>query len=126
MKYKFNEFQIIHKLVDDDIKAGIVKPLKVNLFEASEIEQAFRFMASGKHIGKVLLKMRQNDDDTCSLPIKLMPRVYCNKDESYVIVGGLGGFGLELADWLILRGCRNLVMSSSRGVSNAYQASRIK
>jgi fatty acid synthase len=103
-----------------------VKPLKVNLFEASEIEQAFRFMASGKHIGKVLLKMRQNADDTCSLPIKMMPRVYCNKDESYIIVGGLGGFGLELADWLILRGCRKLVMSSSRGITNAYQASRIK
>lgn len=103
-----------------------MKPLKVNVFDASEIEQAFRFMASGKHIGKVLLKMRENADDTSSLPIKMIPRVYCSTEESFVIVGGLGGFGLELADWLILRGCRKLVLSSSRGVTNAYQASRIK
>lgn len=103
-----------------------MKPLKTNVFEASEIEEAFRFMASGKHIGKVLLKMRNNNVAVESLPLKVMSRVYCNANETYVIVGGLGGFGLELADWLVLRGCRKLVMSSSRGVTNAYQAVRIK
>ncbi len=119
-------FQATHKFVSDDIKKGVVKPLKVNIFEASAIEDAFRFMGSGKHIGKVLLKMRDNVNDTVSLPIKMMPRVYCSKEESYVIVGGLGGFGLELADWLILRGCTKLIMSSSRGITNSYQAARIK
>jgi fatty acid synthase len=103
-----------------------VKPLKVNVFEAAEIEQAFRFMGSGKHIGKVLLKMRDQPNNVQSLPIKMLPRVYCSQKETYILVGGLGGFGLELADWLILRGCRKLIMSSGRGVTNAYQASRIK
>lgn len=83
-------------------------------------------MASGKHIGKVLLKIRENVTDVKSLPISVLPRVYCDPNESFVLVGGLGGFGLELADWLILRGCRKLMLSSSRGVTNAYQASRIK
>jgi fatty acid synthase, animal type len=83
-------------------------------------------MGSGKHIGKVLLKIRENPTDEESLPISVLQRVYCDTNESFVIVGGLGGFGLELADWLILRGCRNLVMSSSRGVTNSYQESRIK
>ena len=103
-----------------------MKPLKITVFEASEIEEAFRFMASGKHIGKVILKMRKKTDDAESLHLKVMPRVYCNASETYVIVGGLGGFGLELADWLVLRGCKKLVLSSSRGVTNAYQAARIK
>lgn len=97
-----------------------------NVFEACEVEQAFRFMAGGKHIGKVLLKIRENATDVKSLPIAVMPRIYCDPNESHVLVGGLGGFGLELADWLILRGCRKLVLSSSRGVTNSYQASRIK
>jgi fatty acid synthase, animal type len=100
--------------------------LKTNLFEASEMEEAFRFMASGKHIGKVVLKIRENADDLESMPLKMRPRVYCNPDHTFVIVGGLGGFGLELADWLVLRGCRKLVLSSSRGITNAYQAARIK
>ncbi|KAG5675543.1 hypothetical protein PVAND_005439 [Polypedilum vanderplanki] len=120
------ELKIVQDLVTKDINAGIIKPLKTTVFEASEIEQAFRFMGSGKHIGKVLLKMRNNPDDIESLPIKLNPRVYCDAEETYVLVGGLGGFGLELADWLILRGCRKLLISSGRGITNAYQASRIK
>ena len=83
-------------------------------------------MVSGKHIGKVLLKMRNQPNDVQSLPIKVLPRVYCNPNESFILVGGLGGFGLELADWLILRGCRKLIMSTGTGVTNAYQAFRLK
>lgn len=82
-------------------------------------------MANGKHIGKVLLKIRE-DYESDSLPVKVQPRVYCNPEETFIIVGGLGGFGMELADWLISRGCRKLVLSSRRGISNNYQISRIK
>ncbi|XP_053693616.1 fatty acid synthase [Sabethes cyaneus] len=113
-------------MIEKDIQAGIIVPLKSNVFPASEIEQAFRYLASGKHVGKVLLKVRENPNDEESVPIAYLPRMYCNPDHSYVIAGGLGGFGLELADWLVLRGCRKLVMSSSRGISKAYQAYRIK
>lgn len=49
------------------------------------------------------------------------PRVYCEPDKSYVIAGGLGGFGLELADWLALRGARHLVLSSRKGLKSGYQ-----
>lgn len=50
----------------------------------------------------------------------------CHEDHVYVIVGGLGGFGLELADWLIMRGARKLVLTSRRGVSNGYQSTRLR
>lgn len=43
-----------------------------------------------------------------------------------MIVGGLGGFGLELADWLVLRGAKYLVLCSRRGVTDSYQQFRIK
>lgn len=122
----YSQTQMVRKLVDDGIIAGIVKPLKANVFDAGDIEQAFRFMASAKHIGKVLLKLRNIATDVESLPISVFPRVYCDYYDSYIIVGGLGGFGLELADWLILRGCKKLVLSSSRGITNSYQAARIK
>jgi fatty acid synthase, animal type len=83
-------------------------------------------LASGKHIGKVLLKIRENEADQTSLPIEVLPLVNCNPALSFIIPGGLGGFGLELADWLVLRGCRKLVLSSSRGITSSYQAFRIK
>lgn len=61
-----------------------------------------------------------------TLPITLIPKLYCNPEHSYIIAGGLGGFGLELADWLVLRGCRKLILSSRNGISQAYQAYKIR
>ncbi|KAL7037047.1 hypothetical protein ACKWTF_009050 [Chironomus riparius] len=117
---------VLQRLVERDIQAGIIKPLKTTVFNASELVEAFRFLASGKHVGKVLLKIRENENDVATLPISAIPRAYCNSYYTYIIPGGLGGFGLELADWLVLRGCRKLVLSSSRGITKQYQAYRIK
>ncbi|KFB44202.1 fatty acid synthase S-acetyltransferase [Anopheles sinensis] len=73
-----------------------------------------------------LIKERTNGrDDVASVPISYLPRVYCSPEKSMVIAGGLGGFGLELADWLIIRGCRKVLLSSSRGITKPYQQYRI-
>ncbi|XP_062548544.1 fatty acid synthase-like [Armigeres subalbatus] len=117
--------QRLHDLFKEALHAGIVKPLRTNVFEVAELEKAMRFLASGKHMGKVVIKLRENENDAMTLPISYYPHVFCNPDQVYVIVGGLGGFGLELADWLILRGCRKLVLSSSRGITKPYQEYRI-
>ncbi|XP_053661661.1 fatty acid synthase-like [Anopheles marshallii] len=117
--------QELHKLIVEDMSKGIVQPLPTSVFQAHEIEQAFRYLATAKHIGKVVLKIRDNEDDLASVPISFLPRVYCNPEQSFVIAGGLGGFGLELADWLIIRGCRKLLLSSSRGITKPYQQYRI-
>jgi fatty acid synthase len=42
------------------------------------------------------------------------------------ITGGLGGFGLELADWLVLRGARKLVLTSRHGPKTGYQSLRLR
>jgi fatty acid synthase, animal type len=107
----------------------MLKPLKTTVFEASEVQSAFRFLASGKHIGKVLIKVCDSDSASEShqtLPIAVKRQVFCNSSKSFIIAGGLGGFGLELSDLLVLRGCKNLILSSSRGITNGYQANRIK
>jgi len=38
----------------------------------------------------------------------------------------LGGFGLELADWLVLRGARKLVLSSRTGMRTGYQSLHVR
>lgn len=112
-------------MIQEGIENGIIVPLKTHVFEAHEVEQAFRFLASGKHIGKVLLKIRENETDNVTLPIQVTPCVYFNPLLSYIIPGGLGGFGLELADWMVLKGCKKLVLSSSQGITKSYQSYRI-
>lgn len=109
-------------LLKTAIQAGAVKPLPTIIFGVDEVEEAFRFMASGVHIGKVLIKVKEED---VSLPAAI-GRYYCDVEGCCVITGGLGGFGLELIDWLVKRGARKFVVSSRNGVKNGYQASRIR
>lgn len=112
--------------MQNDMNAGIIVPLKTTVFDASEVQQAFRFLASAKHIGKVLVKVRENEESHESLPISLQPRISFNPNLCYIIPGGLGGVGMEFADWMTMRECKKLVLSSSRGISSSYQNYRIR
>lgn len=116
----------ISELFENDLRAGVIRPLHATVFDVNEVEKAFRYLGTGKHVGKVVLKVCDDLSSPYSNPMKVLPRQYFNPNLVYVIVGGLGGFGLELADWMVVRGARKLVMSSSRGISNAYQTYRIK
>lgn len=49
----------------------------------------------------------------------------CNPQKSYVITGGLGGFGLELAQWLVERGAKKLVLTSRSGIRTGYQTRKV-
>ncbi len=50
--------------------------------------------------------------DPLDLPAR--PRSF-DPDGTYLVTGGLGGIGLHLADWLVDRGARHLVLTSRRG-----------
>ena len=49
-----------------------------------------------------------------------------HKEKSYVLVGGLGGFGLELGNWLVTRGARNIILTSRSGVKTGYQSLMVR
>ncbi|KAK8766988.1 hypothetical protein V5799_006227 [Amblyomma americanum] len=49
----------VRDLVREGILSGAVRPLEVNRFRWDQAEEAFRFMASGKHIGKIVLELRK-------------------------------------------------------------------
>ena len=112
----------LSNLIHRDIDRNFIQPLPVTDFPTYELEKAMRHMVGGKHMGKVVVQIR--DDHRNMLPVSVLPQVYFDADLVYVIIGGLGGFGLELADWMVLRGARKLVISSSRGFSNSYQKYR--
>lgn len=81
-------------------------------------------MAKGKHIGKVLINLTPSEK-SISRTNQLMsvkPRQSCDRNKVYLIVGGLGGFGLELANWLVSRGCKKLVITTRSGIKDGYQS----
>ncbi|XP_055550797.1 fatty acid synthase [Wyeomyia smithii] len=120
----------VTKLVSEGIKSGAVRPLPTSVFGDQQVEQAFRFMASGKHIGKVVLKIREEEKAKTVVPtpklVASIPRTYMHKEKSYILIGGLGGFGLELANWLVSRGATKIVLTSRSGIRTGYQSLMIR
>jgi amino acid adenylation domain-containing protein len=95
-----------------DVGEGTLSPLPHAVYPISEVAAAFRTMQQGKHIGKLVLSMRQR-------PPSIAPGdepVAFRADASYLITGGLGGFGLAVARWMVERGARHLVLVGRRGI----------
>ncbi|TRZ14389.1 hypothetical protein HGM15179_012680 [Zosterops borbonicus] len=125
------EWEVVSELLKKGIRDGVVKPLKSTVFDKEEVEAAFRFMAQGKHIGKVMIKVQDEEKEypvRKSEPVKIsaISRTSCPPTKSYIITGGLGGFGLELAQWLVERGAQKLILTSRSGIRTGYQAKRVE
>ncbi|XP_034083372.1 fatty acid synthase [Gymnodraco acuticeps] len=126
-----HEWEDVSKLLKEGIMGGVVQPLKTTVFERDQVEEAFRYMAQGKHIGKVLLQVCHEEKGSAvqtasRVSFPAICRTFCPPSYSYIITGGLGGFGLELAQWLTERGAHKLVLTSRSGIRNGYQAKRVR
>ncbi|KAL8163353.1 UNVERIFIED_CONTAM: hypothetical protein K2H54_018774 [Gekko kuhli] len=125
------DWEIVSDLLIKGIKDGVVKPLRTTVFNREEVEAAFRYMAQGKHIGKVVIKVNEEEKKSPAKDAKLpqlpaISRTSCPPNKSYIITGGLGGFGLELVQWLVERGAKKFVLTSRSGIRTGYQAKRVQ
>ncbi|XP_037571233.2 fatty acid synthase [Dermacentor silvarum] len=120
----------VAKLLNDGIASGAVKPLISTCFPRDEAVEAFRLIANGNSKGKVLIQVRSEEGCSSTGPspafaVEALPRVYLYESKTYIIVGGLSDIALELAEWLIDRGCRKLLLNSPFGVKTGFQRFRI-
>ena len=91
---------------------GSIEPAPTTIFPVSSAADAFQLMASGGHIGKIVLNMR----DQSAMIRRDKSRLA--KEATYLITGGLGGLGLVTAQALAHHGARHLVLTSRRNVSD--------
>jgi acyl carrier protein len=94
---------------------GILHPLPFRAFPANNVGAAFRLMAAGKHIGKVVVSLPETFLPRRGEP--MAPKFEIKSDGCYLITGAFGGFGKVLANWLVRGGARHLVLSSRSGAS---------
>ncbi|EHB09358.1 Fatty acid synthase [Heterocephalus glaber] len=124
------QWREVFGLLQAGIRDGVVQPLKCTVFPRAKVEDAFRYMAQGKHIGKVLVQVQEEERESGlqgaqPAPVAAISKTFCPPHKTYVIAGGLGGFGLELAQWLLQRGARKLVLTSRSGIRTGYQAKQV-
>ena len=105
----------------DYYRQGLVWPIKpVKVFEAFSIEDAFRYMQKGQHIGKIMVKM---PEDSAELPAALVKHtLVLRSDVSYLLVGGLGGLGKSISTWMVEHGARSLIYLSRSAEDSRHEA----
>ncbi|MXZ49611.1 MAG: SDR family NAD(P)-dependent oxidoreductase [Rhodobacteraceae bacterium] len=92
----------------DLLGQGHVKPLQINTYSFAEYEKAMRKMISGQHQGKLLLvppdKNKQNDLAVTDR------RPFLDPESTYLVTGGMGGFGLSVLTYLTRVGARHITL----------------
>jgi NADPH:quinone reductase-like Zn-dependent oxidoreductase/NADP-dependent 3-hydroxy acid dehydrogenase YdfG/acyl carrier protein len=97
-------------------REGALVPLPCREFSARQVVDAFRYMQQSRQIGKVVVDLRDarvpiRHTERKSAPLRLPEHA------TYLVTGGLTGFGLESARWLAARGAQNLVLLGRRGAA---------
>lgn len=114
--------QVIERFED-----GRLVPLPHKIFPIEQGIDAFRHMAQAKHIGKVVISMgalqRETDkpDNTAKESISSLSRGSIKAEATYLITGGLGALGLQVAQWLAQQGAKQLVLTGRRSPSETAQ-----
>lgn len=108
-------FQECCRLVHEGL---IVPPETVTELPYSEAEKGFRLLQMGKHTGKVVL-IPSPENRVPIVPAKYRNTRLFNPSKIYLLVGGLGGLGRTLAEWMVRKGARNLVFFSRSGAQKA-------
>ncbi len=106
--------------IGEGISRGHFTPLPRTTFAADDLTAAFRTLARGEHVGKVVVSLAP-PPSRIAPPRRSVPTVVA--DGTYLVTGGLTGFGLEVARWLVAHGARRLVLSSRRGADTPGAAS---
>ncbi|NPV90609.1 MAG: type I polyketide synthase [Firmicutes bacterium] len=93
---------------------GRFKAMPVQVFPAGKAPEAFRLMGQSRHIGKVVLDMR---DQEVPMLQGAQGSPQFKKDAVYLVTGGTSGLGLEAAKWMASRGAGHLVLVSRTGAT---------
>jgi NADPH:quinone reductase-like Zn-dependent oxidoreductase len=91
---------------------GELKPLPYRVFPMEEVASGFRHMAQAKHIGKIVILHPGSIEEQTSgaKNAAVGGQAAINTRGSYLITGGLGGLGLQVAHWLVAQGAKDLVL----------------
>lgn len=108
---------VIWSFLKAGLSNGEIQPITIDsVYHHSEIESAIRKMGSGKHLGKIIMQMREDPSKPAAvstgtgMPFHVRPQYYTSG--THIITGGFGGFGMELAEWLVTNGAEKVLLLS--------------
>lgn len=101
---------------------GILRPLPFRAFPAGRVEDAFRYMQQSRQIGKIVVSLAGERPQVVA-STKVRPSLQLDAKGSYLVTGGLSGFGLQTARWLADKGAGSLLLVNRSGLISDEAAS---
>ncbi|KDB25511.1 hypothetical protein H109_02623 [Trichophyton interdigitale MR816] len=101
---------------------GKLEPLPLTSFPVTDLKAAMIALSRSEVIGRAVIEMPEGVE----VPVVPYARLQLRSDQSYLITGGAGGLGLQLAVFLADRGARNIVIVSRSGPKSADSRATIE
>lgn len=106
-------------MVLEMFKSNMLHTVPIGEYSIKHSVDAFRFMQQAKHIGKiVIVPEAENESEKLNI----------HDNATYIITGGYGAIGLEVASWLVSNGAKHLVLLGRNQPNNevAQQIEKLK
>lgn len=108
--------RVLNQVIEHWEREEIKTATPTTVYTYSQIEEAFSLLQQGSHVGKVVLTA--SEDDVVNVIPKPRASTRLKEDASYILSGGLGGFGRSVAKWMALQGAQNLIFLTRSGASS--------
>ncbi|MBK3522430.1 MULTISPECIES: type I polyketide synthase [Streptomyces] len=96
--------------VAERVADGVYRPVPHHVYTADRVSDAFEALQHSRHVGKVVISLEEEP------VLRDVPRPYApDPHGTYLITGGLTGFGAATARRLADRGARHLALVGRRG-----------
>jgi thioester reductase-like protein len=105
--------ELLKKIVAQ-IEVGEYHPLPHRVYSSTNVIDAFKSFRKSNHIGKTCISLNEPG----IVPILKQTAISARSDGTYLITGGLGGFGLAVAKWLVDCGAKHLVLIGRSGAGS--------
>ena len=102
--------------------AETFKPLPHTVFTQEQTIAAFRYMQQGKHQGKIIIAMNSRGYSRITPTHKITP-AHQTYTGTYLITGGMGAIGLQIAQWLVTKGVTNIVLLGRNDIKPELESS---
>ena len=103
------------------LREGAIRPLGYRSFGFGAVTEALRLMQASGHIGKLVLLPAGNR----GVRLRRATDRPLRRDGTYLVTGGISGFGFAAACWLARQGAGSLALVSRRGAATPGAADRV-
>ena len=103
-------------------RQGHITPIRpFEVFGADAVQDAFKYMQQGQHIGKVIVSSLGDAKISAAQHTTPGRKLHSQFEDSasYLLVGGLGGLGQAVALWMVERGARDFIFLSRNAGSGS-------